>query len=141
MQKMTINRKVYLLILILVLSVFLTAMEASAARKRITKDGGSIEIAPGVTLVIPEGAIEGKPVSISAKMYWRRDTIEFDFGPSPMSFIVRLRLRIDWEVIESMNLDDFILYSPNGNLLPSEEKALALVWKIKHFSLYYCRRR
>ena len=136
-----IKKRAQVLTLILVLSVFLTAMTASAATERIGKKGGIIDIADGVDLVVPEGAIEGKPIEITADMYWKGDSIEFDFGPSPMTFELRLRLRITWEALEEMGLDTFTLYAPGWRELQPTEHPWGLLWKIKHFSLYYCRRR
>lgn len=142
-----IKKRAQVLTLILVLLVFLTAMTASAVTKRIDEDGGTINIASGVSLKFPQDALDDDydgddgGIVISADMYQTADFIEFLFGPSPMSFQKSLRLKITWEAIEEMDLDTFTLYSPDGEEIQPVERSWGLLWKIKHFSLYYYRRR
>ena len=126
---------------ILVLSVFLTVMTASAATETIRKGGGTIEIASGVSLFIPKAAIPRMRVDISADMYSTTDSIEFVFGPSPMRFDKDLTLKITWEALEDLNLDGFTLYGPRGKRIEPANRSWGLAWKIRHFSLYYYRRR
>lgn len=134
------SRRTQLLASIFVLSIFLISTIASAATEAIGKKGGMVQIAPGVSLVVPEDAVKKRTI-ISADMYWTADSVEFLFGPSPMSFSENLSLKITWEVINSMDLDDFTLYGPNKEQIQPVKKSWGLMWKIKHFSLYYYRRR
>jgi hypothetical protein len=130
------------LALVLVLSVLQTAATALAATKYIEAgEGGTIDIAEGVELVIPAGAL-GEDTVISADMEWADDHIYFHFGPGGTEFGKPAELRITWQAIDDMGLADLHLYSEDGEEIEYEIKKWGVVsYYIEHFSLYYYRRR
>jgi hypothetical protein len=127
---------------VLVLSLLLTATLAFAATKLIkAKNGGTINIGPGVNFVIPPEALKVDTV-ISADMEWTDDYIYFHFGPSGTEFDTPAELRITWQAIDDMGLADLRLYTENGEEIEYEIRKWGMVsYYIEHFSLYYYRRR
>jgi hypothetical protein len=142
------GRRAYILSLVLILSVLLTATTVSAATKYMkAKFGGTIYITSGVKLVIPKDALpvtdnkDIKSMAISADVELANDRVSFMLGPSGLSFNVPLRLEISWSSIISLDLDSFVLYGPNGEEIRPQLTSYGLRYDIPHFSLYYHRRR
>ena len=125
--------------LVLVLSLVLSVTAVFAATELIeAKKGGTINIAPGVRLVIRPGALE-EDTAISADMIQKRDRILFRFKPSRTEFLKPAELRIHWQAIE--DVEDLILYGEDGEEIEPEIRGWGTKYYIEHFSLYYFRRR
>lgn len=117
-------------------------MTALAASKLITaKKGGTIDMAPGVELVIRPNALEEDTV-ISADMWIESGRIVYSFSPGGTVFSKSAKLIISREVLEDTDVDDLILYGEDGEAIePRKNKKKYLVYDIDHFSAYYHRRR
>lgn len=138
-----LKKRAQALAVILILSVLLTATTALAATKFVKADKGRvIHIAPGVKLVIPPEALEEDTV-VSADMEKTDDYIDFYFGPSRTKFAKPAELRITWQAISRMDVDDLTLYNTDGKEIEIEPdiKSWGVIYYIDHFSLYYYRRR
>ena len=125
----------------LVLSALFTATSTHAVTVFVEgHDNVSIEIADGVELEIPRGALK-EDTFLSADMEITEDQVRFIFGPSAMEFKKSLKLRIRWDVIEGLDLETFTLFGPDGEEIEPQINDSEMTWKIPHFSLYYHRRR
>jgi hypothetical protein len=135
-----LRKRAQVLALILVLSVLLIAATAFAAAEYISaKKGGTVDVAPGVSLVIKPGALE-EDTAISANMKAKRDRISFQFGPSGTEFSKPAVLCISWEVIDGV--EDLTLYGENSEEIgPTKITGWGVKYYIEHFSVYYFRRR
>ena len=137
-----LRKRAHVFTLIVVLSILLTAMTAYAASKLITaKKGGTIDVAPGVKLVIRPKALEEDTV-ISADMWIESGRIVYNFGPDGVVFSKSAKLIISREILKGTNVDDLVLYGEDGEAIrPKKKKKKFLVYEIDHFSAYYHRRR
>jgi len=136
-----LRKRAHVITLIVVLSILLTAMTALAASKLIVaKKGGTIDLAPGVKLVIPPKALEEDTV-ISADMRVKKKRITYDFGPSGTVFSKPAELIISSKVFKKAHVDDLVLYGEDGETIEPIRKKKSLVYEINHFSAYYHRRR
>lgn len=136
-----LRKRAHVFTLIVVLSILLTAMTAYAASKLITaKKGGTIDVAPGVELVIRPNSLEEDTV-ISADMKVKPKRIVYTFGPNGVVFSKPAKLIISLEVFEDAGVDDLVLYGDNGEAIEPRRNKKFLVYEIDHFSAYYHRRR
>ena len=137
-----LRKRAYAFTLIVVLSILLTAMTAYAASKLIVaKKGGTIDVAPGVKLVIRPKALEEDTV-ISADMWIESGRIVYDFSPDGVVFSKSAKLIISRKILKSAGVNDLVLYSEDGEAIrPRKKKKKFLVYEIDHFSAYYHRRR
>lgn len=135
-----LRKRAQVLALILVLSVLLIAATAFAATELIrAKRGGTVDVAPGVSLVIKPGALEEDTV-ISANMRVKRDRITFRFGPRGTEFSKPAVLRISWQAIDGVG--DLTLHGEKGEEIePAKITGQGVKYHIEHFSVYYFRRR
>ncbi len=136
-----LRKKAHVLALIVVLSILLTTMTVFAASKLITaKKGGTIDMAPGVELVILPNALEEDTI-VSADMRVKPKRIVYSFGPKGVVFSKSAKLIISLEVLDGAGVDDLVLYGENGEAIEPRRNKRSLVYEIDHFSAYYHRRR
>ena len=131
-----------ILVLITILSVFL-ATEAFAVSRFITADeGGTIDLAEGVSLIIPPGALE-EDTMIRAHVVLNRNRICYTFEPDGIVFNKPAKLVVSWEVLEDAGVKDLNLYGEDGKRIKPKilKKEESWAYRIEHFSLYYHRRR
>ncbi len=134
-----LRKRAQLLVMILVISMLMIATTSFAATKLIkARTGGVLRIDNGVRLRIPPRALKEDTV-ISADILREEDRIVFDFTPDGLIFARPARLRIGWSVV--MEMDDFIMRGPDGEKIWPRVRWWGLEYKIRHFSLYYFRRR
>ena len=136
------KRLQHILVLVTILSVFLTT-EAFAVSRFIEADkGGVIDLAEGVSLVIPPRALE-EDTMIRAHVVLNRDQIRYVFEPDDVVFNRPLELVISCEVLEDAGVGDLNLYGENGERIKPKKlkKKESILYRIRHFSLYYHRRR
>ena len=135
-----LRKRAQVLAVILVLSLLLIAATAFAATKYISaKKGGTVDIAPGVSLVIKPGVLE-EDTAISANMKVKRNRISFSFRPSGAEFSKPVELCISWQAID--DVEDLTLYGENGEEIePAKTTRWGVKYYIEHFSMYYFRRR
>ena len=140
MLNTVLRKRVQVLLPVLVLSVLLVAATAFAATEYISaKRGGTVDVAPGVSLVIKPGALAEDTV-ISANMKVKRDRISFRFGPSGTEFSKPAVLCISWRAIDGV--EDLTLFGEDGEEIePAKTTGWGLKYYIEHFSIYYFRRR
>jgi hypothetical protein len=132
-------KRAWVLVLVIVLSVLVTATTALAATKFIrARRGGVIRIAPRVLLIVPPRSLSRNTV-ISAYMYRTKDQIRFEFGPDGTTFARPAKLLISWRDID--DADDLTLYGEDGERVRTDVRRCGVVCYIEHFSLYYFRRR
>jgi len=141
MLKYMISRKIQLTAIIITMVVLLGLTAAFAVTKLIQADkGGEIEMAEGVKLTIPPGALF-EDTEISADMGLIDGYILYVFEPSPMNVSSPLKLSLTWQAIVDLELMDLILHGPYGELIEPVPTDDGLEWPIPHFSTYYHRRR
>ena len=131
-----------ILVLVTILSVFL-ATEAFAVSRFINADeGGIIDLAEGISLVIPPGALE-EDTMIRAHVVLNRNRICYTFGPDDIVFNKPVELVVSCQVLEDADVKDLNLYGENGEKIKPKKlkKEESLLYRIEHFSLYYHRRR
>ncbi len=134
-----LRKRAQLLAVILVISTIMIATAAFAVTKLIeAKTGGILEIADGARLVIPPHALK-KDTVISADMSTKKKRIIFEFEPDGTVFARPARLQIGWSVVQKV--DDLFLYGEDGEKIRPRVTWWGLEYKIRHFSLYYFRRR
>ena len=137
-----LRKRAYVLTLIIVLSILLTAMTAIAASKLITaKKGGTIDIAPGVKLVIRPNTLEEDTVISASMSIESNGDITYEFGPDDIDFSKPVELIISKRVLKDAKIKDFVLYGADGEEIRAKKSKKELIYKIEHFSLYYHRRR
>ncbi len=138
----TINKRLHALALLAVLSVFL-ATAAFAASMLIKADkGGTIEMAEGVELVIAPKSLEEDTV-IHASVAMEEDRIFYIFGPGGTAFKKPAKLVVSQQVLGDADVTDLILYGEDGKKIKPRisKKEGHVEYRIKHFSIYYHRRR
>jgi len=141
MSNTMLRKRIQVVALILVVSLFLAVTATLATTKLIkAKNGGKLNIASGeAKLVIPPGALEEDTV-ISADMIEEGEYIYFQFEPDGLTFAEPATLMISQSVIDK--LEDTILYGPGSlEILPGYSNRKWMEYQIDHFSLYYFRRR
>lgn len=142
MSNTTLGRKLQVLVLITILSVFL-ATEVSAISKLIKADeGGTVSIAKGVSLRIPPGALE-EDTKIQARFLLHKNRICYIFGPDGTVFSKPVELVVSWEILGNAGVEDLGLYGEDRKRIEPKilKKEGSLAYRIKHFSIYYHRRR
>lgn len=119
--------------------------------KSIGSDGGYIQVGNGVYFVVPAGALkEDTEIGVKMKRDKKEKKTKFYFIPAGLEFQRSAELRATWESIQDAQEEepdlqyaveeDGVLYDVGKPIGPGIE-ALGVAWKIKHFSLYYYRRR
>jgi len=148
------KKKAQVLTLTLILSVLLitTATFAVTKVKLIkAKNGGVIAIGEGIQFRVPAGSLK-ENTEISVEMVEKDDYVEFTFGPSGIEFAEGnpAQLCITWKALgelgkgkKNIDTEDIILYGEDGKPIDTEPEieGRGVVWKVKHFSIYYHRRR
>jgi len=147
MSGKTFGRRTQILVLISVLSVLLITSTAFAVTKLIkAKNGGVINVAPGILFEVPAGSLEAD-TQISVTMTETDTGIDFQFGPSGTVFDPPAKLFMTWQAIygraNDKDAEDIKLYNEDGEELDVsiEETSSGVLWYIPHFSIYYYRRR
>jgi hypothetical protein len=141
-----LRKRAQVLVLILVLSVLVTAATAFAATRIIrAKKGGKIDVAPGVSLVIKPGGLAEDAV-VSAYMKVKRNRICFSLNAAALDdgddieLTKPAALNVSWLAIHGV--EDLTLYGQNGEEIePAKKTRWGVRYDIEHFSLYYFRRR
>lgn len=139
----SLRKKVQLLTVLTVLAMFLFATQSHAASKLIKADeGGIIRIARGIRLLIPPKALKEDTI-IRARVGIEDDCICYSFGPDGTTFRKPALLIVSWQVLEYADVEDYSLYGEDGERIKSKtlKKAECMLYKLRHFSLYYHRRR
>jgi hypothetical protein len=128
------------------LLMLLTTTIALAATKYIDEEGGTIDIARGVSFVVPEGSLitergnnQGVVITVHRLMF--RKTVIFRFGPCGTQFSESnpAMLCVTWQALG--RTEDLVLHGPDGLLIEPEVYRWGVIWRIPHFSIYYYRRR
>ena len=141
MLKTILRKRLQVLVSVVFLSLLLTAVAAFANPITIGKEGGVVSIASGADLVIPPKSLK-EDTTISAVMRKERERVTFEFGPDGTRFSKPAVLYVSWQFIaNSGNIEDLTLYGEGGKKLLPKVTLGGLEYKIKHFSLYYYRRR
>ena len=142
MLKTILRKRLHVLVSVVFLSLLLTAVAAFADSPTIIgKEGGVVSIARGADLVIPPRSLK-EDTPISAVMRKERERVTFEFGPDGTRFSKPAILYVSWQFIaNSGNIEDLRLYGEGRKKLIPKITQEGLEYKIKHFSLYYYRRR
>lgn len=144
MLKMNWKRKIAIFIPILVLLLLLVTTEAFSATKFIKAGKHSeISIAPGIKLVIPKDALS-QDATISANMFIDDGNVNFIFSSEPSfegEFNPPVWLELKWSAINKLDLEGPTLYSEDGAEISPYMQPWGASYGLKHFSLYYFRRR
>ena len=134
-----LRSKIQVLILILALSIFLTAAIALAVTKLIVaEEGGMVNISKGAVLLIRPGALEEDTV-ISANVVRKSEIVCFYFEPSGTEFQIPVELCLSWFFVG--DAEELTLYGDDGEEIEPTIYSWGVRYYIEHFSLYYYRRR
>jgi len=118
----------------------------------ITKAGGVIRIDKDTYFVVPKGSLllpAGETeITISVKMIRTKTKIKFYFGPNKTQFDPTNPATLQMSGKRLKGIKDLTLYlaksekdeTPVDKIQP-DEQWWGVQWPIKHFSLYYARRR
>jgi hypothetical protein len=140
----TLSRRAYILTLVLVLSALLTTTTAFAATRFVeASKGGVIRIARGAYFRVPPKSMEGD-VTISADVVLEKDRVCFYFGPDGTTFDPPAQLIIVWPALARLirvGVRDLTLYGEDGSEIKPRIRTWGVKYPIKHFSMYYFRRR
>lgn len=129
---------------VLILSILLTAATVLAAVEFIAAaEGGSVNIAKGVELVIVPNGL-AKDANVLGEMYEDEDgNISFIFDAynkkSPVKLTKPAQLYVSQNIIKG--LKDTTLYGEDNEEIVPEKTNQGLKYSLNHFSLYYYRRR
>ena len=143
MSNTTPRRRLHqILVLVTILSVFLTTEALAVSRLIKADEGGVIDLAEGVSLVIPPGALS-EDTRIRAHVVLNRNRISYTFEPDDVVFNRPLELIVSSQVLEDADVGDLNLYGEDGERIRPRKlkKAKSFLYRIDHFSLYYHRRR
>jgi len=138
----TLNRRLHALALLTVLSVFLATAAFAASMLIKADEGGTIEMAEGVELVIAPKALEEDTV-IHARVIMKKDRVCYSFGPDGTVFGKPAKLVVSQQVLSDAGVTDLTLYGEDGEEIKSKisRKKGYVEYRIEHFSIYYHRRR
>lgn len=142
MSRTTLKRVLQVFTLVMVLSALLS-LEAFAVSRLIKADeGGVINIAEGVSLIIPPNALEEDAV-VHARVSIKKNQICYNFGPDDIVLNRPVKLVVSQQILEDAGVDDLNLYGEDGERIKprTSKKEETVTYKIDHFSLYYHRRR
>ncbi len=144
MLNLGVKKKSQIILATLILSVFLIAMTALSTVQLVREGpGGTIDIADGISLRIEPHSLQ-EDVVITAELLWpakKRDPIQFSFLPDNIIFGRSAKLIVDLATIEAMGLKQLTLYGPDDEPIQPKIKGSRAEYEIKHFSIYYYRRR
>ena len=143
MSNTTPRRRLHqILVLVTILTVFLTAEALAVSRFIEANKGGIIDLADGISLVIPPGAL-AEDTRIRAHVVLNRNRVSYTFEPDDIAFSIPLELVVSCQVLEDADVRDLNLYGEDGERIRPKKlkKAKSLLYRLEHFSLYYHRRR
>jgi hypothetical protein len=142
MLHVILKKRIQVLVSVAVMSLLLTAAAVFAASQFIrAESGGTVNIVDGAELVIPPKSLK-EDTEVYAGMKEKRDLVIFEFGPEGTRFSKPSVLHVSWQLISDLgDVEDLTLYGENGGKLKPKITRWGPVYRIKHFSLYYYRRR
>ena len=142
MPHANLRKRLQGLVSVTILLLLLAAAVAFADKQLIeAEEGGVVNIASGADLVIPPKALKEDTI-VSAYMEEGSELVTFTFGPDDLRFSKPAMLYISLSLIDALgNIDDLTLYGEDGKKLKPKLTQGILEYRIKHFSLYYYRRR
>ena len=145
MLSTTLKRTLQLVALTMVLSAFFSSETLAVSQLIEADEGGVINIAEGIALVIPPNALD-KDTVIHARVAIkkkRRNRICYNFGPDGIAFNKPAKLVVSRQVLKDADVRDLGLYGEDGERIRPRilRKRKIAIYNIEHFSLYYHRRR